>query len=147
MPDESQKANNEGKTTSTLRSQENESYKKTSLFSGVYRYTPQCDSGVTYVADDVATEKCEFSEDAACIHCGYGDNLFKVFRMKDGNWVFCSRWSGCLSYSSTDGSDNFVFVSTSEQDMIDHAMDSRQRSLYTSENGSVNHVQTLWWEG
>jgi hypothetical protein len=129
--------------------QDRDFHEKNKMFLGEYRYTPQCDKKVTYVADDVSAEKCEFTEDAPCHACTYGDNIFKVCVMKDGNWVFCGRWSGCMSYSSSDG-ENFVYVCTSEQDMIDHGMDAEQRSLYLREKADpdvdVTAVQALWWE-
>ena len=60
-----------------------------------------------------------------------------------------------MTYGSEDGPDDiFVFVAKSEGDMVDHAMDAKQRALYESETGhrsgdanaEVHGVQALWWE-
>jgi len=148
LPNLIQQATDEYRKTAK---EEREYYERNKPFLGEYRYTPECDSRISYVADDIAEKKCELSADSPCEYCGYGDDLFEVYKMKDGNWVFCYRWSGCMSYGSDDGPDNiFVFVAKSEEDMVEHAMDAKQRCLYENETGPLDEdlerVQSLWWE-
>lgn len=75
-----------------------------------------------------------------CSYCGYGRDVFLMFKLKSGDYGYVSSWSGCLTY---DKKPNSFYIADTKKDLVNICLTKYERDLYKD---NKNKTPKIDWD-
>jgi hypothetical protein len=70
--------------------------------------------------------------ESACVHCGYGRDVYLIGKMNNGDYYYLSYWNGCMTYRPHMNNSSKIYIANSLDDLYTFCLDDNGRVLYDS---------------